>query len=98
MTNIDQIGMVSSVESLTNVTEVIKNATELAVNACTKDLPQKSSNCVSICLNEIPKNNTYSQRSTCRDGIQQNQVVEVDYNDTFYENTTYYHSYQVSYR
>ena len=82
--------MVSSVESLTNVTEVIKNATELAVNACAKGLPQSSSNCVSICLNEIPKNNTYSQKSTCRDGIRKNQVVEVDYNDTFYVNTKWF--------
>ena len=82
--------MVSSVESLTNVTEVIKNATELAVNACAKGLPQSSSNCVSICLNEIPKNNTYSHRSACRDGIQKTQVVEVDYNDTFYENMKWF--------
>ena len=80
----------SSVESLTNVTEVIKNATESAVNACTKDLPESPSNCVSICLNEIPKNNTHNQRSACRDGIQKTQVVEVDYNDTFYENTKWF--------
>ena len=82
--------MVSSVESLTNVTEVIKNATELAVNACAKGLPQSSSNCVSICLNEIPKDNTSSLSSAYCNGIQKTQVVEVDYNDTFYENTKWF--------
>ena len=82
--------MVSSVESLSNVTEVIKNATELAVNACAKGLPQKSSNCVSICLNEIPKDNTSSLSSAYCNGIQKTQVVEVDYNDTFYENTKWF--------
>ena len=82
--------MVSSVESLTNVTEVIKNATELAVNACAKGLPQSPSNCVSICLNEIPKDNTSSLSSAYCNGIQKTQVVEVDYNDTFYENTKWF--------
>ena len=82
--------MVSSVESLSNVTEIIKNATELAVNACAKGLPQSSSNCVSICLNEIPKGNTSSLSSAYCNGIQKTQVVKVDYNDTFYENTKWF--------